>query len=115
MRKKAEAKDAAGKHIPTPKPSKFAIGLAAYMQTITRTRPLCGHEEEEQVSNEEESDLNSLFVPNNILEKFEHRKVIGSLQRFYRSSMVKTWSDKLTTNFLNGERQLCSNTLFSRF
>jgi hypothetical protein len=56
--KEAEAKDAARKRTPTPKPSEFAIGFAAYIQTVTGTCPLCGHEEEEQVSKEAESDSN---------------------------------------------------------
>jgi RNA polymerase subunit RPABC4/transcription elongation factor Spt4 len=47
MRKEAEAKDAVRKRTPTPKPSEFAISLAAYIQTITEMCPLCGHEEEE--------------------------------------------------------------------
>jgi hypothetical protein len=58
MRKEAEAKDAARKPAPTSKPSEFTISLVAYIQTVTGTCPLCGHEEEEQVSNEEESDSN---------------------------------------------------------
>jgi hypothetical protein len=59
MRKEAEAKDAARKRTPTPKPSEFAISLTTYIQTVTGTCPLCGCEEEEQVSNEEESDSKS--------------------------------------------------------
>jgi hypothetical protein len=58
MRKEVEAKDAAGKRTPIPKPREFAINLAAYIQTVTRVCPLGGHEEEEQVSNEEESGSN---------------------------------------------------------
>jgi hypothetical protein len=58
MRKDAEAMDAARKCTPTPKPSEFAISLAAYIQTKTVTCPLCGYEEEDQVSNEKESDSN---------------------------------------------------------
>jgi hypothetical protein len=53
-----ERKDATRKHTSTLKPSKFAISLAAYIQTVTGTCLLCGHEEEERVSNEEESDSN---------------------------------------------------------
>jgi hypothetical protein len=59
MRKEAEVKVAARKRAPTPKPSEFAISLAAYIQTITGTCPPCAHDEDEQVSNEEESDSNS--------------------------------------------------------
>jgi hypothetical protein len=58
MRKKAEVKDAARKRTPTPKWTEFAVSLVAYIHTVTGTCPLCGHEEEEQVSNEEESEAN---------------------------------------------------------
>jgi hypothetical protein len=51
-------KDAARKLMPTPKPSDLAISLAAYIQAITGTCPLCGQGEEEQASSEEESDSN---------------------------------------------------------
>jgi hypothetical protein len=56
MRKDAERMNAARKRAPTPKPSDFAISVAAYIQAAAGTCPLCGHEEEEELSNEEESD-----------------------------------------------------------
>jgi hypothetical protein len=56
MRKETEVKDAARKRTPTLKPNEFVINLEAYSQVITGTCPLCGHEEEEQISNEEEKD-----------------------------------------------------------
>jgi hypothetical protein len=58
IRKEAEAKDAARKRTPTPKPSEFVISQAAYIQIVTRTCPIRGHKKENQVSNEEESDSN---------------------------------------------------------
>jgi hypothetical protein len=58
MRKEAEAKDTSRKRTPSPKPSEFATSLAAYIQRGTGTCPLCGHEEEGQVSNEGESNSN---------------------------------------------------------
>jgi hypothetical protein len=60
MRNEAEVKDAASQHTLIPKLSEFAISLAAYIQTITGTCPLCDHEEEEKVINEEESGSNSI-------------------------------------------------------
>jgi hypothetical protein len=60
MRRDTEVKDAARKRTPTPKPSEFATSLGAYIQTISGTCLLCGHEEEEQVSNEEESESNQI-------------------------------------------------------
>jgi hypothetical protein len=59
MRKEAEVKDAASQRTPIPKPSEFAISFAAYTQAITGICPLCGHEEEDQATNEEESGSNS--------------------------------------------------------
>jgi hypothetical protein len=47
MRKEAEAKDTDRKGTPTHKPSKFTISLAAYIQTVIGTCPLCGQKEEE--------------------------------------------------------------------
>jgi hypothetical protein len=76
MGKKAEAKGAARKCTPTPKPSEFAMSVAAYIQIVIGTCPLCDHEEEEQVSNEEESDSNSTdpphvtFVTLSLIQKF---------------------------------------------
>jgi hypothetical protein len=58
MRKEAEVKDVTRKRLRTPKPSEFAISLAANIHTITGACPLCGHEEEEQVRKDEESDSN---------------------------------------------------------
>jgi RNA polymerase subunit RPABC4/transcription elongation factor Spt4 len=58
MRKEPEAKDVARKCTPIPKPSEFAISLAAYVQTETGMCPLCGHEEEAQVNNKQESYSN---------------------------------------------------------
>jgi hypothetical protein len=56
MRKNAEGMNAARKLAPAPKPSDFAISLAACIQVAAGTCPLCGHEEEEEFSNEKESD-----------------------------------------------------------
>jgi hypothetical protein len=47
MRKDAEGMNAARKRSPAPKPSDFAISLAAYIQAAVGTCPFCGHEEEE--------------------------------------------------------------------
>jgi hypothetical protein len=41
LRKETEEKDAARRRTPTPKQGEFAISLAAYIQTVTGTCPLC--------------------------------------------------------------------------
>jgi hypothetical protein len=51
--------NAPGKHEPTPTPSWFDISLAAYIQVTGGACPLGGHDEEEEVSNEEDSNSNS--------------------------------------------------------
>jgi hypothetical protein len=58
MTNEADAKNAARKRTPTPKPSEFAISLAACIQTVTGTHLLCDHQEEGQVGNGEKSDYN---------------------------------------------------------
>jgi hypothetical protein len=58
MTKKGPARDAPRKREPTPKPSGFAISLAAYIQAPAGTCPLYGHREEQEVNNKEESDFN---------------------------------------------------------
>jgi hypothetical protein len=58
MRKEFEGMNTVRKYAPTPKSSDFAISLAAYIQAPSRTYLLCGREEEEEVSNEEENDAN---------------------------------------------------------
>jgi hypothetical protein len=57
MQKEVEGMNATRKRAATPKPSDFAISLAAYIQAAAGTCPLCGHEEEDAGS-EEESDSN---------------------------------------------------------
>jgi hypothetical protein len=53
IRKEVESKNAPRKRALFPNPREFALSLAAYVQAAVGTRPLCGREQEEGVSNEE--------------------------------------------------------------
>jgi hypothetical protein len=63
MRKDVKGMNAARKRAPTPKPSDFATSLAPYIQAAAGTCPLCGHEEEEELGSEEESDADYTDPP----------------------------------------------------
>jgi hypothetical protein len=47
---------------PIPGPTPFTINLAAYIEKITEACPLCGHDEDAEVSDNEEEEIDSTFV-----------------------------------------------------
>jgi hypothetical protein len=42
---------------PVPRPTSFAVSLAAYIEKITGTCPLCGHDYDAEVSDDEEDEI----------------------------------------------------------
>jgi hypothetical protein len=43
---------------PFPGPTSFAVGLAAYIEKVTGTCPLCGRDDDAEVSDDEEDEIN---------------------------------------------------------
>jgi hypothetical protein len=46
-----------GRRAPVPGPTSFAVSLAAYIEKVTGTWPLCGHDDDAEVSDEEEDEI----------------------------------------------------------
>jgi hypothetical protein len=47
---------------PVPGPTSFAVILAAYIEKVTGTFPLCGHDDDAEVSDDEEDQIDSTFA-----------------------------------------------------
>jgi hypothetical protein len=101
MRKEAEAKDAARKRTPTPKPSEFAISLAAYIQTVIG-RVLC------VVKNRKSKSATKRKVI--LTQRIPFMSLLDSLLRHFRSLIRKFMGDRFPLNdkFRTG---LCLNNL----
>jgi hypothetical protein len=42
---------------PVPRPTSFAVSLAAYIEKVTGICPLCGHDDDAEVSDDEEDEI----------------------------------------------------------
>jgi hypothetical protein len=42
---------------PVPGPTSFAVSFAAYIEKVTGTCPLCGHDDDAEVSDNEEDEI----------------------------------------------------------
>jgi hypothetical protein len=45
---------------PVPGPTSFTVSLAAYIEKVAGTCPLCGHDDDAEVSDDEEDELTKL-------------------------------------------------------
>jgi hypothetical protein len=61
-----------------PGPAQFAINLIAYVDATVGKCPLCGHEEGEQSSDEEEEALIKSFAPDQIALSYFLSETIGN-------------------------------------
>jgi hypothetical protein len=43
---------------PVPGPTSFGVNLAAYIEKVTGTYPLCGHNNDAEVSDDKEDEIN---------------------------------------------------------
>jgi hypothetical protein len=47
---------------PVPGPTSFVVSLAAHIEKVTGTCPLCGHDDDVKVSDDEEDEIDSTFA-----------------------------------------------------
>jgi hypothetical protein len=47
---------------PVPGPTSLAVSLAAYINKVTGTSSLCGHDDDTEVSDDEEEEIDSTFA-----------------------------------------------------